>query len=82
MIEEIIGDNLEDNCDRLLILIFNCLYFECDIQKSWSVTSRKMVYNSEKNQREFVYFLEISNCCHHLPKLSFECRLKIKSKRT
>ncbi|CAF0816066.1 unnamed protein product [Brachionus calyciflorus] len=66
MTEEVVELGLEQNKDRYLVLLFNCLYFDCDIEKTWSILSRNLVFNSLVNKNEFAYLLCISNCCHNV----------------
>lgn len=70
MIQELVEFNPEENNERFLVLFFNCIYFNCDFDKSWSLISRKIVFNYETQKKEFSYLVQIKSCCHDLPLLS------------
>lgn len=70
MCEEIVDFNLEENRDRFLVLFFNCIYFNCDFDKSWSLIARKIIFNSETQCKEFCYLVQIKSCCHDLSLLT------------
>lgn len=66
MSEEIVEFESNENQDRFLVLFFNCIYFDCDFEKSWSLTARKIVFNEETQLKEFCYLVQIKSCCHSL----------------
>ncbi|RNA10704.1 hypothetical protein BpHYR1_019226 [Brachionus plicatilis] len=70
MIEEIVEINLEENKERFLVLLFNCIYYNCDLDKSWSLIARKIVFNQETQNKEFCYLVQIKLCCHDLSLLT------------
>ncbi|RNA14661.1 hypothetical protein BpHYR1_044469 [Brachionus plicatilis] len=64
MEEEVIDINLEENKDRFFVLLFNCIYYKCNTERSWSIIARKIVINQETQKHEFCYLVQIKSCCH------------------
>lgn len=49
------------NVDRFTIMLFNCMYYNCDINKSWYILGSQLNYNRYDDQPYFSYF--IKSCC-------------------
>ena len=54
--------NFESDTDRYKLMRFNCLYYNCNTENTWSINGSKLVFNYEREEKEFAYHLK-ANCC-------------------